>query len=260
MFQRIKDALFFESEFSKWEYFSDLRSLLEGSRAARAYGQDDSFYNGVEIYLLGEICNHLRPSFIESGKVWGLSSRETAIKFLCAVYDEYMVKLNLDQPPEAFFCPLSSLTPIYRNNGSLFLSEKWVVWLKEYHENQRKYYEDQRTFTPIIDKAREDSKKLINEYILQLKDTPLPTQLLILWQNLQIYKHTTERNLSNISGLTLIDTITWLEVLRRYSVVNIGGTALVEPSYWLAILDFLEGDALKLRNKLDAQALKNKIS
>ena len=260
MFQRIKDALFFKSEFAKWEYLSQLRSLLEGNRAARSYGQDDSFHNGVEIYLLREICDNLRSSFIESGKVWGLSSREAAIKFLCAAYDNYMVKLSLGEPPEAFFLPLSILTPIYRDNGSLFLSEKWVVLLKEYHENQRKYYEDQRAFSPIIDKARHESKKLINEYILQLKDTPLPTQLLTLWQSLQICKHTTERNLSNISGLTLTDTITWLEILRRHSVVNIGGTALVEPSYWLAILDFLEGDALKLKNKLDEQALKNKIS
>jgi hypothetical protein len=77
------DALAFETQFSRWEALSDIRSALIGNRVAEMYGQSASYGLDLDVYLIRELYEKLRPEAVARAKRAGFSSQQAALRFLC---------------------------------------------------------------------------------------------------------------------------------------------------------------------------------
>jgi hypothetical protein len=253
MFQRVKDAIAFESEFSRWEHLSQIRTLLVGNRVAEIYGQSASYGKEIDVYLMRDIFERIRPETIQKCKRAGLSSRHAVLKFLCDLGDAYLKESGLDTPPKQLLFPFTMLVPVY-DEASKLIPDRWSFWINEELDQSKKYFEEQQSAAQSIAEARNAAAKLFGDRLASLNLSPPPNELLKMWLHVPDQNQQTERWIASECGLSLKETMAWLNVLQSKGVVTVIGTALTEPKYWKTPLSTLDATERKLRDKLDTYA------
>jgi hypothetical protein len=151
VFERLLDALAFETQFSRWEALSDIRSVLIGNRVAEMFGQSASGGFDLDVYLIRELYGKLRQEAVASGKRAGFSSRQAALRFLCTLGDEYQRAKGLARPPETLVEFVYRLLPYSPEPG--LVPENWQRYAEEYRTELRKWGDEQRAAESILSPA-----------------------------------------------------------------------------------------------------------
>jgi hypothetical protein len=249
--QRLMDALAFETQFSRWEALSDIRTALIGNRVAEMHGQSASEGVGLDldVYLIRELYGRLRPGAVARAKQAGLSSQQAALRFLCTLGDEYQRAKGLAAPPERIVEFVYRVLPFDPEPG--LVPEHWQRYAEAYRAELRKWGDEQRAAEPILSAARKEAAGMFTQNVATLGGGNVPTDLARLWAKLATAQTTTERELSRITGLTLATVAAWLWALKETGVVTVSGTALLEPRYYNRSLSTLSREAKEIRDRLD---------
>ena len=252
MFQRIKDTFAFETECSRWERKSDIRTLLIGNRVAEMLGQSASYGENIDVYCLRDLYYRHRDNSIKQSKQQGMSSQQAVLSFICKIGNLYMEEKGESLPSERILFCLSLLAPSYSVAHSL-LDERWKQWLQESEAAARSRYEETRAFMPKLYAARKEAASSLDDRLRALSEWNIPPEFRNLWRAIPNKSQNTERQISEKANLPIADCVSWIEALTRNVVVTVIGTALDEPKFWKTPESTLNDPGRELRNYLDAK-------
>lgn len=250
MFQRLKDAVAFPSEFSRWEQLSDLRSVLIGNRAAEMFGQSASYGEELDVYRLREIYGRIRQSVVERSKSRGISSQQGAMCLICELGDVYMAETGTKEPPNRLLFCLSMLAPSYSPLRDL-LPLQWKCWLEADEEASRVAFAEARAFLPLLQQARREASGTLSELLSGLSSMNAHPSVFVVWAAISSETQETERAIASRAKLPLAEVVACIEAFRQCGVVTIIGTALDEPRYWKTPRSILDEAKLSLCTYLE---------
>lgn len=246
MFDRLKDALFFESRLNDTLRRCGFDNLLVGNRAAEIHGQSASHGEDHDVYLIRKIHADEFPKLVYYGKKRGEDSQSAVRDYLCGVFDRYLSEIGSEVPPESFATCVEQASRSQIDS----LSSRWRKVVERHQEDRRRKYEEQKKRLPEIVSARPKTYEELKALTDRLQPGNIDPDAAVVWHEIPT-DFATEWQIHQETGVPLCLVVPWLEAFYSIGLVVKIGTALPEPKFRKSPTVPQNKTVLALRDELD---------